>query len=143
MLNITRRRGKSNTRYLSRFKNFGDIPVDGRITLKYVYGRRLYRREFNCLDLFFIGWNSGFRHKGFVSFRPTARRFSRNFSSNTTCITFFYRLSFHMLFCFICQITLYSQLNHLFRLEFYQLIAIKTEHSHLTTRNGVTAMCMS
>jgi len=31
----------------------------------------------------------------------------------------------------------------MFHLEFYQLIAIKTEHSHLTTRNGVTAMCLS
>jgi len=31
----------------------------------------------------------------------------------------------------------------MFHLEFYQLTPIKTEHSHLTTRNGVTATCMS
>jgi hypothetical protein len=88
VLNITRRKGKPYTRYSPQLKNSGDIPVDGRITFKHIYGRRLYRREFNCLDLFLSGWNSGFRHKGFVSFCPTARRFSRNFSCNTICITF-------------------------------------------------------
>ena len=79
VINITRRRAKTHTRYSPQFKNFGDVPVDGRITLKHIYGRRLYRRElyreFNCLGLFLSGWNGGFHHKGFVSFCLTAWKF--------------------------------------------------------------------
>lgn len=55
LLNITRRREKPYTRYSPQFKNFGGIPVDGRITLKHIHGRRLYRREFNYLELFLLG----------------------------------------------------------------------------------------
>lgn len=57
------------------------------------------------MDLFLSGWNSGFRHKGLVPFCPTARRFSRNFFSSTTCITFF-------LSTFVLYIVLFHLLNY-------------------------------
>lgn len=51
-------------------KIFGDIPVNGKITLKYIYGRRMYRRESTVWTSFLLGGIVDSVAKAFCPFVP-------------------------------------------------------------------------